>query len=553
MILPPTRKQLATWSKDRIDECRASVGARAAGARTNRMWLYTGSPNGEGAILNMLYPHVERLASYLFSPSDLRFHMDFTHHYPPNILGQAEVASRVITREFERMDIDIRFSEGIPIALTYGCAIPKLMDTAGGVSCKIVMPWQFGVHREDHTDIKEQEAVCETNLITPFAFWRRISHLPNAIELFRRARAYAKRRVGGDEAETWFHQVLIAGTPPVVQTDAPFVSQPGGLVNITSDPTGAMIAPNVAEELMTFHELWVWDDELEDYTTVQLVEPDILIAPLYHRKNMFVPGHLPYGMIQPNHMPNYFWGRSELADLQRLQHLLKDRLEDIKRIMSLQYDRLYAFSGSEGMTDELYDQMRSSGFFNLGAGGDVKDVTPQLPPEAFADVQEIMKFFNEVSGFNNILSGQGEPGVRAGNHAETLMKTASPRLRDRALLVERQCADLAHKALEVMSSKEAKAYWTDGKDEEEFMLSQLPDDYRIMVDSHSSSPIYEENHMQMAFALAKLQAIGAEELIDLLPLPRRDMLKSKAREKQEAAAALIQQHPELLEQHGKKK
>ena len=139
MILPPTRKQLATWSKDRIDECRASVGARAAGARTNRMWLYTGSPNGEGAILNMLYPHVVRLASYLFSPSDLRFHMDFTHHYPPNILGQAEVASRVITREFERMDIDIRFSEGIPIALTYGCAIPKLMDTAGGVSCKIVI------------------------------------------------------------------------------------------------------------------------------------------------------------------------------------------------------------------------------------------------------------------------------------------------------------------------------------------------------------------------------------------------------------------------------
>ena len=53
---------------------------------------------------------------------------------------------------------------------------------------------------------------------------------------------------------------------------------------------------------------------------------------------------------------------------------------------------------------------------------------------------------------------------------------------------------------------------------------------------------------------AKLQAIGAEDLIDLMPIPRRDQLKANARKMQEQKAALIQAHPELLEHAaGKKK
>ena len=523
-------------------------------AKTQRLWLYTGSPDGNSAIVNMLFAHIDRLASDLFSPADLRFYMDFTHAYPRGILAQAEVAGRALTREFERRDIDIKFAEGVPIGLTYGACILKLLDTSNGPMCKLVMPWQFGVHREDVTELNEQEAVCETNLITPYALWRRISHLPNAIELFRRARQYAKRRQGGDEAETWFHQVLVAGTPPVVQTDPPFMIQPGGLVQVTSDPSGAQLAPSVQEELITFHELNVWDDEHEDYTTIQMAEPDVLIAPHYRRKNMFVPGELPYGVIRPNSMPQYFWGRSELADLQRLQNLLKDRMEDIKKIMSLQYDRLYAVIGGQGQVDELRDQLHLSGIIALEAGAEFKDITPEVPKEAFEDIKEILEFINQASGYQNILAGQGEPSVRAGTHAETLMRTAGSRLRDRALLLERECADFAHKVFELMCAKEAKAYWTDEKGtESDFLLSQIPDDYRIMVDSHSSSPIYAQDHAQLAFALAKLQAIGGEDLIQLLPLPRRDLLVTHLRERQEAQAKFIQEHPELLEQHGKKK
>jgi hypothetical protein len=549
MILPDGQKQLVVWFQEIVDRCRSSAAARAAKARSERQWVFTGSPDGNTSLLNKLYSHNERLSSYLFSPNDLRVQMDFTHNYGKDVLDKAEVAAKVVTREIQRRDIDMQFSQGVRISLDHGVCIPKLMYGNGGAICKLLMPWNIGVYREDRETLGEQEAIVETNIITPFDLWRRISHLPNAQELFRRALSYAKRKQAGDDADTYFHQVLLAGTAPVVQTDPPFVQQPGGLVEVTADPMGSQMSPAVTQEMLVFHEGWVIDDERQDYTTIQMVEPDILIAPRFKRTNMFVPEYLPYGLIRTNSMAPYFWGRSEIADLMKLQHLLRDRLDDIKKIMSMQYDRLLAFVGESGMTDELYDQFRSAGWVTLGAGADVKDITPKVPDQAFADVHDIINMMDEVSGFVPVLKGQGEPGVRADSHAETLMRTASPRLRDRALIVERQFSDFADKLFQLMAAKEPKAFWVDDSENSEFLLSQLPDDYRITVDSHSTSPIYEQDHKDVAAFLAKAGAVDGQTLLELLPVPNRDLLIARYKLLVQAKAQQEQQMLKEAEQN----
>jgi hypothetical protein len=159
----------------------------------------------------------------------------------------------------------------------------------------------------------------------------------------------------------------------------------------------------------------------------------------------------------------------------------------------------------------------------------------------------ITRFMEEISGFGNILSGQGEAGVRAGGHADTLMKTASPRLRDRALLVERQCALFGDSTLAALAAKSAKVYWTDpaNGEEQEFLLSQLPEDRRVFVDSHSGSPIYEQEHKETVSFLAKLGAIDGESAIDLLSVPMRDLLKARYRKMQQQKAAAMAANPEL--------
>ena len=78
------------------------------------------------------------------------------------------------------------------------------------------------------------------------------------------------------------------------------------------------------------------------------------------------------------------------------------------------------------------------------------------------------------------------------------------------------------------------------------MLKQLPEDRRVSVDSHSASPIYEQDHKDLIGFGVKHGFIDGESAIDLLPLPMKDKLKMRYREAQEAKAKMIQEHPELL-------
>jgi hypothetical protein len=224
-------------------------------------------------------------------------------------------------------------------------------------------------------------------------------------------------------------------------------------------------------------------------------------------------------------------------------------MEDIKKIMGLQYDQLLAFIGFSGLTDDMYDGFKQAGFIaQENPGAKVENLTPKLPTEAFADINEVLRFMDEVSGFANILSGQGEAGVRSGNHASTLMKTASPRLRDKAILTERQCSEVGNKSFELLRVKEANAHWVgDGLDPTaEFLLSSIPEDFRVVVDSHSSSPIYEEDHKQLALLMMKAGVIDGESFLDLVHVPMRDILKARLKLKQEKEAQMIKEHPELL-------
>lgn len=533
MILPYDRRKFLNVALDMIDTCRISCDARAEQAKSLKRWRYAGSPSGDAAIYNRLQPHCDRLAGYLFSPSNLRFDIEFENGYPREILDQAAAVARVLTRTFSRRDIDMQCSEAVDISLTYGTAVIKTLWDHNGLRARIVMPWQFGVRQENEQDLLSQEAVLETSYISIYDLWRRIQHLPNAIELYRKARSYAQRQSAGDGGDDYFHQVLLAGIQPAVQTNQPYANQPGGLVQMSPDPMGAIVAPTVAGELIRFHELWVKDDDTGDYVTIQIAEPDILIAPQFRRRNLFVPETLPYTVIQPNRYPGYFWGVSEISQLLRLQMLLRERMEDLRRLMSLQYDRLLGFVGFSDMNDERYDQFRQAGWFSSpDAGGKIEDLTPPVPDHAFEEINMIVGFMDEAAGFQNILSGQGEQGVRAGVHAETLLKTASPRLRDRALLVERQVADVGEKCLGAMAAKDARVVWSDDgmNPAREFLMSQLPDDRSVVVDSHSSSPIYEQDHREQVAFLSKIGAIGAENVIDLLSVPNRDKLKADARE-----------------------
>lgn len=555
--------QVTEW----VEACRVSVGPRAAYYRLLNALAETGRYDGLKALINTLHVHLDRTAAHLFSPVGLKFDVDFELTHPAEVYERAKVAAKVVTRHWDRTNTDIVFGRGVFESLKYGAALLKQWTTTEQehpvYHRKLVMPWNFGVYREDENDIDKQEILCETTSLTMAEVWQRIWHFADAEKLYRKIKANSRAggKSEGAAPTNFFHQVLSTSQ---LQTGVTSGTLPGGLVQIANDPNYSIMGPVVAADQVEFHELWVKDEE--DYTTIQFIPPDILIAPhtmkvkddtiVTRKQNLLIQGSRmqPYRLIQPNESTNWFWGRSELIDLVEPQMLLATWADDTRRLFGLQIDKILAISGYPGLTDELYDQFRAAGYIGMPQGAAATDLTPKIPPELLPMLKWLLETINWLGSFPPVMQGQGEPGVRAQAHASTLIKTASPTLRDRALLVERQAAQSGDLTLSMMEAKDDRHYHTQADKIEDaektaFLLADLPEDWRITVDSHSSSPIFADENQQLIFAAFKVGAVDAEYVLDNLPeLPDRESakvrLRARIQKNAEQFQQFIKQHPE---------
>lgn len=544
--LPTGQQELVSFTNDLVERCNVSVGGRTAYYRLLSAIYETGRYDGTKSLVNTLPNHITRLAGMLYSPVELKFSMDFTNPYPQRELERAKESAKLLSRRWglPGTNADVLWGRGVVGGLKYGATFLKQWPEKEWDDVvyhqKLVMPWQMGVYREDENDLNKQEVIVETSALSMPEVWRRIYHLPDAKALFERIKAHAGVGNTGGSPNSFFHQVLSASqiNTGVQSMMAPV---PGGIVQLSNDPNYALMGPTVAVDTVKFYECWVKGEE--DYVTIQMIEPDILIAPLFKKSNLLgVKRKQPYRIIQPNEADNWIWGRSELVDLIEPQMLLSVWADDLKRLWGLQIDKVLAFSGSGTITDERYNQFRAGGYMDMEQGASVTDLTPKIPPEALPLLNWLMQTINQLAGFPPIMTGQGDSGVRAGVQLNSLLKTASPTQRDRALLVERQLADAADLSFRVQRAKDAKFYWTDGStpekaEETKFLLSEVPDDFRVTVDSHSSSPIFSDEAAQLIFQARKIGDVDGEYMIDNLPFPNKESAKASLKNKQASAAA----------------
>jgi hypothetical protein len=224
-----------------------------------------------------------------------------------------------------------------------------------------------------------------------------------------------------------------------------------------------------------------------------------------------------------------------------LQDVLNKRLRDIKVMWDRNVAAPQVFSGFTSITEEQYFKIISEGGFLYDPNPNAKaSKLSDPPPQGYLEeLQFLFQLFDEASGFSPIMSGQGEPGVRAGVHAQTLVRTSSPRLIDQAARIERQLADSGYLSLRIMQASDPSIYITDQGTE--FILEQLPDNFQVQVDSHSASPAFAEDNRQVAIALARAGAIDAEDLIHMLHPPGAELLLARLRQRQKAQAQAAQQ------------
>lgn len=514
-----------------IQKCSVSRANRQSTYNLLRSYYLFGTPDGRQARVNKIYSHIDTVSSFLFSQDATRFTVGLEEGAPESARKQVEAVAEHINDIWRARGADSVVAEGVKWSLVYNSAFIKIVPARKTVSYFFLDPGSFGVMNEGTTLHDGQEVMCHWYLISKTELERQLKAVNHPrIDAIMRG-ITGSRPQSTENLPEQVQAIALSQFSPTMQGYADLPRY------------GTDYEPKVDQDMVEMSELWIWDDDLDDYRVVTVASPGEIV---FDRKNIFVPGENPFIKITPLTLPNYYWGQSETALLTPLQDLREKRLDQILAMWDKQAKPPKVFSGFSGIQDEKFRAMNTADGFIASSmpQATVQELIPQLPPETFAELNEIDRSFQEMSGVYNILQGRGEAGVRTQGQTVALANLASGRLKKRALTIEaslERLADLTLSALRIYDP-------TQLRDENggQFICEQFTDAARIVVDGHSSSPIFADTVASMAFELFKARAIDRQSLIKMLRPPMMDALLERL-DKIEAAEQKTAQEMKALE------
>lgn len=526
----PSGESREDFYLDIIAKCMVSREERRGDYTTLRsFYLFGDDPESPPAYFNKIHPHLDQLTSFLYSAETTRFSIalgaavnQMEHRKTPSL-------TQALNDEWLNSNADQVFSTALTWSLVYNSTFIKLVYN-NGIHPYMIEPSAIGVLREDTPYTDRQEAIVQTYYMTKSELYARLYSHPKRDAIVSRVSTGTK--VSESDIPEAVNRIVMSQTNPTIYG------------NVNLDLYGMnRYKSRVAEETIEMTELWVWNDDTEDYQVVTMAAPDVIV---YDRpgESLFLKGECPFIQICPNPLYDYYWGASECQQLILLQQLRNTRMTEILDLLSKQVSPPTTFSGFSGITDEKYFAMQRAGSMIATdmPGAKVDRLAPEMPPDLFEVIHEIDAMFAEVSGISNVLSGKGEAGVRSTGHASQLARLGSSRAKKRALIVEDSLEKVATLYLKLIQSYDP-THFNDTEDMP-FIAEQFTKDYVVKVDAHSNSPIFTEDLKQLAFNLFKAKAIDAESLLDLTEPPMKQLLKDKLKQREKQQASQPQAAPE---------
>jgi hypothetical protein len=566
-------------------------------SRTNRGVFYTnyaetGSSDPTiGAMYNKTFASLDDLESLLYSPVALRFHIGDPDI--PSVLTEAKgrAASAKLRQTCRQSGADSLISQAVQQSLRKGAGLIKTLYKNKEFADYLVMPEDFGVLRENHTKLdQDMGAFCHTMMITLEQLESLVENRDDSAEVLKKARKLTKETTGDlYDTNGSAMNIVVCGLYPLQPAGAG-INPSRGIVDWMSTPKPET-SPDVIQTMLELKEIWIWDDDRDDWATFQLIGDDILVngAIFFYNMLAFDPrsgvsapclkGVHPFTPFIVNPTPGYFWGASEVRLLILLQEMINTRLTGINKLLRKQEDPTTRFIGSTGVNQIALSRYNKPGGYYADTNPQAKIERDKIdvPQDLFESLHEAERMFDEIMGMPPISKGHGDKGVRSANHAEVLARMFSPRFKDRALLIERCVEEFgalrldlsrAHieKKMIAWVSKEEAGIEADASDEElqilkppapglvpvYFTFDDLPDDVTLTVDEHSSSPAFSADAQNLAFDLLKVGAMSPSDLVEHVNAPNPDELQAGIQRREIAAAEAQQAELKVRLLHGGK-
>ena len=514
----PSGESREDFYLDIINKCMVSKEERRGDYTTLRAYyLFGAGPESPPAYFNKIHPHLDQLTSFLYSAETTRFSIALGASVPTAEHKKTPSLTQALNDEWLNSNADQVFSTALTWSLVYNTSFVKLVYK-NGIHPYMIEPSAIGVLREDTPYTDRQEAIVQTYYITKSELYARLYSHPKRESIVSRLSTGTK--VSESDIPEAVNRIVMSQTNPTIYG------------NVNMDLYGMnRYKARVAEDTVEMTELWVWNDDTEDYQVVTMAAPNIIV---YDRPgaSLFLKGECPFVQICPNPLYDYFWGASEVQQLLLLQELRNTRMTEILDLLSKQVNPPTSLTGFTGILDEKNFALNRAGGLLASDMPNAKAerLAPSMPPDLFEVIHEIDAMFSEVSGISNVLSGRGESGVRSQGHASQLARLGSSRAKKRALIVEDSLEKVATLYLKLMQSYD-DTHFRDTEDVP-FIAEQFTKDFVVKVDAHSNSPIFTEDLKTLAFNLHKAGAIDKESLLDLLEPPMKQLLKDKLKRKE---------------------
>ena len=525
----PSGESREDFYLDIINKCMVSKEERRGDYTTLRAYyLFGAGPESPPAYFNKIHPHLDQLTSFLYSAETTRFSIALGASVPTAEHKKTPSLTQALNDEWLNSNADQVFSTALTWALVYNTSFVKLVYK-NGIHPYMIEPSAIGVLREDTPYTDRQEAIVQTYYITKSELYARLYSHPKRESIVSRLSTGTK--VSESDIPEAVNRIVMSQTNPTIYG------------NVNMDLYGMnRYKARVAEDTVEMTELWVWNDDTEDYQVVTMAAPNIIV---YDRPgaSLFLKGECPFVQICPNPLYDYFWGASEVQQLLLLQELRNTRMTEILDLLSKQVNPPTALTGFTGILDEKNFALNRAGGLLASDMPNAKAdrLAPTMPPDLFEVIHEIDAMFSEVSGISNVLSGRGESGVRSQGHASQLARLGSSRAKKRALIVEDSLEKVATLYLKLMQVYD-NTHFRDTEDVP-FIPEQFTKDFVVKVDAHSNSPIFTEDLKTLAFNLHKAGAIDKESLLDLLEPPMKQLLKDKLKRKEKEGGGEQQPPP----------
>jgi len=192
MIIPETK--IAEWVRELINKCSVSKSERISRGQIYRNVYLTGDENGDPAIYNRTYEYIDSLSSELYSPSELRFGVEF--YGSPTVVDRAmgNASSSVLNRHIHNGSLDTAIEQAVTWGLVKGKCFIKVLWGDKSLEPYIIQPEYMGVLDESIESLDRQEAFFQSTYYTPTRFAELISNFPDRDQIMNKQEVYGTRQ-----------------------------------------------------------------------------------------------------------------------------------------------------------------------------------------------------------------------------------------------------------------------------------------------------------------------------------------------------------------------